>query len=57
MSETSRMPPLAKAISGATIGGLAGLYISDQFFGGSAWWMILLLVIVGAVLGVLFLGK
>jgi H+/Cl- antiporter ClcA len=51
------MPPLAKAIAGATIGGLVGLYVSNQFFDSRAWWLILLLCLLGGVLGVIFLGK
>lgn len=57
MSETSRMPLIAKAISGATIGALVGLYISDAFFGSKGWWLIILLAGVGAIAGSLFFGK
>jgi F0F1-type ATP synthase assembly protein I len=57
MSETSRMPWIAKALSGATIGALVGMYISNTFFNERAIWLIILLTIVGAVAGVLFFGK
>lgn len=57
MSETSRMPLIAKAISGATIGALVGLYFSDAFLGGKGWWLIALLAGIGAVAGSLFFGK
>lgn len=57
MSETSRMPLVAKALSGAAIGFLFGLYISDTFFASKALWIILLLTGVGAVMGSLFFGK
>lgn len=57
MSETSRMPWIAKALSGATIGALAGMYISNTFFNERAVWVIIVLTIVGAVAGVLFFGK
>ena len=57
MSETSRMPWIAKALSGATIGVLVGMYASNTFFNGSAIWLIIVLGAVGAVAGVLFFGK
>ncbi len=57
MSETTRMPLIAKALSGATIGTLVGMYISNSFLGGKALWLVLLLAAIGAVAGSLFFGK
>lgn len=57
MSETNRMPLIAKAISGATIGALIGLYISDTFLGSKGWWLIASLAGLGAIAGSLFFGK
>jgi len=57
MSETSRMPWIAKALSGATIGALVGMYISNTFFNGQAIWLIIVVALVGAGLGMLFFGK
>lgn len=57
MSETSRMPWVAKALSGATIGALVGMYVSNTFFNERAIWLIIVLAIVGAVAGVLFFGR
>ncbi|WKN29911.1 hypothetical protein PZB74_13140 [Porifericola rhodea] len=56
MSETRRMPWIAKALSGATIGALVGMYVSNTFLGGGVW-PILALTLAGAVVGVLFFGK
>ncbi len=57
MSETSRMPWIAKALSGATIGALVGMYVSNTFFRGDAVWIIVVTGLVGAGVGVLFFGK
>ncbi|MEK6478283.1 hypothetical protein WJR50_12130 [Catalinimonas sp. 4WD22] len=57
MSETTRMPLIAKALSGATIGALIGLYISDTFFASNAIWLIFVLAGIGAVVGGIFFGK
>jgi len=57
MSETSRMPWIAKALSGATIGALVGMYVSNTFFNAGAIWLIIVTSLVGAVAGVLFFGR
>jgi len=57
MSETSRMPWIAKALSGATIGALLAMYVSDTFFNSRAYWIILIGVVLGAVAGILLLGR
>lgn len=57
MSETTRMPLIAKVLSGATIGALLGLYISDTFFTSQASWLIFVLAGIGAIVGGIFFGK
>ena len=46
-----RMPLLVKALCGATIGFLVGLYIANTFFGGSINLAVYLCAAVGAVMG------
>ena len=52
-----RMPLLVKALCGATIGFLVGLYIVNTFFGGSINAAVYLCAAVGAVVGAWLLRR
>ena len=52
-----RMPLLVKALCGATIGFLVGLYIINTFFGGSINVVVYLCMGVGAVVGAWLLRR
>jgi uncharacterized membrane protein YeaQ/YmgE (transglycosylase-associated protein family) len=51
------MPWIAKALSGATIGALVGMYVSNTFFNERAIWLVIVLALVGAVAGVWLFGR
>ncbi len=52
-----RMPVIVKALCGATIGFLVGLYVTNNYFGGSINYVVYLCAAVGALVGVWLLRR
>jgi hypothetical protein len=52
-----RMPVVVKALCGATIGFLVGLYVANNYFGGSINYVVYLCAAVGAGVGVWLLRR
>ena len=52
-----RMPLVVKALCGATIGFLVGLYVANNYFGGSINYVVYLCATVGAGVGVWLLRR
>lgn len=57
MLKKIRMPIIVKALCGATIGFLFGLYMVDTFFGGAINFLVYLCIVLGAVIGVWLLRR
>ena len=51
------MPVVVKALCGATIGFLVGLYIANNFLGGAINYVVYLCALVGAIGGVWLLRR
>ena len=52
-----RMPLVVKALCGATIGFLLGLYVANNYFGGAIHYVVYLLTLGGAIGGVWLLRR
>lgn len=52
-----RMPVIVKALCGATIGFLVGLYVVNSYFGGVINYVVYLGAALGAVVGVWLLRR
>lgn len=52
-----RMPATVKALCGATIGFLVGLYIANNYFGGDINYVVYLCALVGAGVGMWLLRR
>ena len=52
-----RMPLLVKALCGATIGFLVGLYVVNNYFSGAINYVVYLCAALGAVVGVWLLRR
>ena len=57
MLKSIHMPIVVKALCGATIGFLVGLYVANNYFGGAINYVVYLCALVGAGVGIWLLRR